>query len=125
MSMWTGTIIEDENGGAVVGDIATGFAAMVEWTLPDVPTARASTYYAVTADGEGADARYAVAEVTEFLVGTDPTDLPGTEVFCDYEYGEGSYLNYGTEDEARTEARRLAAGELVNGSLTWNGTSTR
>ena len=57
---------------------------------------------------EDSDSPYVVDERWEYIHCTDPEDPGSTELGTEIEYGEGSYLSYGNEDEALAEARRLA-----------------
>ena len=124
MSGWVSTTFEERNDMTIDPDKQTGFAVVVQWTNPDVPGARATTTYAVVEEqGETpGEVRYAVADQVEHLIGSDPDDLPGSETFTSLVNGEGSYVYYANEDEARDEARRMAAGEVAEGTIPWDGT---
>jgi hypothetical protein len=123
VSAWAGTITEDPNGGqAAEIDQATGFVVQVTWRREDVPTAQVTTTYAVIEEVDvDRRVRYAVSQQMEFLVGTDPEDLDGTEEFSEHFYEGGSSSTYAVESAAREEARRLAQSELATAPVTWDG----
>lgn len=127
MAAWiAGDVVDDGNTAAgYVGDIATGAGFYVEVTRPDIPTARVTMWFAVVEYEAGGDFPYAVEDGTEYLTGTDPEDLPGTETYCDIERGEGSHLAFTTAEEATNAARNMAerARFVTNeyDTLTWDG----
>lgn len=112
------TITNGENAG---GDAQVGKSFCVRFRRADRPCAMITrTAYSVSAEDDGEE-RVIVRVQTEWLVGTDPDDLSGTEQWSDRidKYAAGPYRSVAeTEDTARNVARELL--HDVD-SLAWDG----
>lgn len=112
----------DENGTSLGDSQASG-----EWSVrlvrDDVPTAFIEVRCAVTLNRAG---RYSPETQIEYLIGTDPADLTGTETWADIEYESDHVYDYETPGEAEPHAKRAAEYYLSRGAeeFMWDGVST-
>jgi hypothetical protein len=105
--------------GSSFGDRQASGEWSVRLVRDDVPTAFIEVRCAVTLNAAG---RYSPETQIEYLVGTDPDDLPGTEVWADIEYESLHPFDYETPDEAARFAR-ASAGDYIRlaGEFQWDG----
>jgi hypothetical protein len=73
--------------------------------------------YAVIGKEDGESGPYRVDNRVEYVLCRDKDDPGSTEIWSEYQDGEGSHLNYETVEEAKDEAMNLVW--LEDASMVW------
>jgi hypothetical protein len=113
MGVWSIEVVADESNTGTTGsygDSALGraYETVLIRELDGGLFETLTIGYYVEMFGSDDDCAYFVLERSESLTFADLDDRGGSEVNCDYAYGEGSYEPHSTLDAAEAAARRSA-----------------